>query len=350
MLGASSGFGSGVFCVSLDFELYYGVSDLVGLDRFRPRLDGARRATPRLLELFERYGVRATWATVGLLFAESGDDALRSSPARFLPDYRDKALSNYRLLGDIGESEGETPWLLASSLIKNIRRTPGQEVATHTFSHFYALEPGASLESFEADLWAAVRIAERRGLRLDSIVFPRNQYGPEHLEICRRIGLSAFRGNPPQWMHRPANASQESRLRRATRLMDAHLPWPGSNLYRPEDLLHPSGLANVAASRFLRPADAAGALPALLERRIRGELERAAGSGRLYHLWWHPHNFGGDLEANLRLLERVLESFSRLRERLGMRSLSMSEVAEEARLNAESSSNGARQRADAAVL
>jgi len=350
LLAASSGFGSGVFCVSLDFELYYGVSDLVELERFRPRLEGARRAVPRLLELFERYGVRATWATVGLLFAEGREDAERVRPARFPPEYRDPKLSNYRLLGDVGGSEQETPWLLASSLIEQIRRTPGQEIATHTFSHFYALEPGASLESFEADLWAAVRLAERRGVRLASIVFPRNQYGPDHLEICRRIGLRAFRGNPPQWMHRPANAAQESRTRRAARLLDAHLPWPGANLYGPEDLIHPSGLANVTASRFLRPADGARALPALLERRIRGELQRAAGSGRLYHLWWHPHNFGGDLEANLRLLERVLESFARLRERMGMRSLSMSEVAEEAGTDAESDLDGARQRADAAVL
>ena len=54
---------------SLDFELRWGMHDRLGLDRdlYRRNLEGAREAVPRLLQLFTRRGVRATWATVGAL-------------------------------------------------------------------------------------------------------------------------------------------------------------------------------------------------------------------------------------------------------------------------------------------
>ncbi len=53
----------------------------------------------------------------------------------------------------------------------------------------------------------------------------------------------------------------------------------------------------------------------------------AARNNRLFHLWWHPHNFGVNLEQNLTFLTRVLNEYSGLRERYGMLSLTMSEVA-----------------------
>lgn len=349
MLGDESRFSSGVLCVSLDFELYYGVSDLVSAESFQARVDGARRTVPALLELFAERQIHATWATVGMLLADSRDDLVSLAPQRFRPAYLDPSLSNYRLLGDVGDCEAASPHLLAASLTEQIRRTAGQELATHTFSHFYALEPGATIESFEADLWASVRIAERLGAPVDSIVFPRNQYALEHLDICRRVGLKAFRGNPPQWMHRPANAGQESALRRAARLLDAHAPLSATNLYSPGQVRHPSGLANVPASRFLRAADAGGAVPRLLERRIRGEMRQAAETGKLYHLWWHPHNFGGNLETNLDMLRRILDGFSALRQTASMRSLAMNEVAQEVGVDEANRLTYTRQRADAAV-
>src|SRR5215831_12070400 len=67
---------------SLDFELRWGMHDLLGLDRdrYRNNLEGAREAVPEFLQLFTRRGVRATWATVGALHVAVGmniSDALR---------------------------------------------------------------------------------------------------------------------------------------------------------------------------------------------------------------------------------------------------------------------------------
>jgi hypothetical protein len=61
---------SGALVVSLDFELHWGVRDRRPLSaRECSRLLAARAAIPRILDVFEEFRIRATWATVGLLFA-----------------------------------------------------------------------------------------------------------------------------------------------------------------------------------------------------------------------------------------------------------------------------------------
>src|SRR4051794_3707314 len=70
----------GVFCVSLDFELYWGVRDKLSLVEYRDNLLGVRNAIPRMLALFQEYEIHATWATVGLLFFETKQQLLRALP------------------------------------------------------------------------------------------------------------------------------------------------------------------------------------------------------------------------------------------------------------------------------
>src|SRR5204863_1899467 len=100
-------------------------------------------------------------------------------------------------------------------LLKLIQSCPGQEIGTHTFSHFYCLEEGQTPEQFEADIGAAVSVAQRQGVDLKSIVFPRNQYAAEHLAIAERAGLKTFRGNERSWLYRPSRTSAQSSFRRA---------------------------------------------------------------------------------------------------------------------------------------
>ena len=53
----------------------------------------------------------------------------------------------------------------------------------------------------------------------------------------------------------------------------------------------------------------------------------AARSGSIFHLWWHPHNFGRDTNANLDFLSRLLAHYGELNDRFGMRSATMAEAA-----------------------
>ena len=52
--------------------------------------------------------------------------------------------------------------------------------------------------------------------------------------------------------------------------------------------------------------------------------------GGIFHLWWHPHDFGVHLAENLRAVRDILGWFARLRDAYGMESLTMAEAAERA--------------------
>ena len=281
---------------------------------------------PRILERFSAAGVHASWATVGLLLCEGREDALVRYPRH--PEYDALGIRIVEVIERSGESEADDPYHYALSLAKRIAATPGQEIATHTFSHYYCLERGPSIEDFERDLRAARAVAELHGIELTAIVFPRNQYSPDHLAACRRQGIKAFRGNPKPDPYLPRNAADTTRLTRLTRLLDAYVELVPSD----ELLSHPSeeeGLVNVPASRFLRPVSRANKRLSILRlRRVRDEMTRAARQGADYHLWWHPHNFGTHTEENLEVLDAIIAHYQRLRQERGMESMTITEAAE----------------------
>jgi peptidoglycan/xylan/chitin deacetylase (PgdA/CDA1 family) len=310
--------------LSLDFELLWGVRDHLDQTSYGGNVLGARQAIPRMLDLFAERGVAATWATVGFLFCESRDELLDAlPPPEARPVYREPALSAYRYLDEVGADETRDPYYFAPSLIRRIAGTPLQEIGTHTLSHYYCLEPKEGGDPFEADLVAALALARRRGVTIRSIVFPRNQYGPEHLATCRRHGLTAYRGTAPGWAYRTVPGAEQTPLRRALRLLDAH----AGPLSPPKTLALAGGpIRNVPASQFLRPcAGRLAALHPLHLRTVRAGMTAAARAGRGYHLWWHPHNFGRDLEANLAGLRNLLDHFERLRGMHGMVSRAMAD-------------------------
>jgi len=310
---------SGQFVISLDFELLWGVRDHSDKQAYGKNVLGARDAVPRMLELFAARDIRATWATVGFLFCETKDELMASLPAE-RPAYTNPRLSNYTYLDEVGKDERSDPYYFAASLVDAICKTPGQELGTHTMSHYYCLEDGQTLTAFEADLAAAKALADLRSASLKSIVFPRNQFTAAHLEVCARQGITHYRGNPDGWAYRAAKGSEQTPAKRALRLIDAYSGVLGAQTFVPSR----HGLVDVPASRFLRPC--AGKLAAfhpLHLSAIKRGMTEAAKAGRGYHLWWHPHNFGRNLDANMDGLRLIIDHFAVLRDRHGMTSVAM---------------------------
>jgi peptidoglycan/xylan/chitin deacetylase (PgdA/CDA1 family) len=320
----------GALVVSLDFELQWGVRDRMVSGAYRRNLEGAREAIPRILELFREFDIAATWATVGFLFAESRDELRQFSPA-IRPGYSDRFLDPYD--DRLGVGEADDPLHFAPSLVDAIRRAPRQELASHTFSHYYCHEPGQTAEAFRADLQAACAIALAKGTRLRSIVFPRNQRTPAYDAILCELGFTAYRGNPNSWMWRFQGAHESaSPPRRLARAWDTFFGSGHRDTVPWSEVLQPSGLSDVRASLFLAPFRPwLGRLESARLRRIRRGIRAAAERRELFHLWWHPHNFGAHVEENLRVLRGVLTEFDRCRARWGMESLSMASVADLAR-------------------
>jgi polysaccharide deacetylase len=315
---------AGKLVISLDMELMWGVRDKASKEQYGARVLGERQATPAMLELFDRNGIHATWAIVGMAMCDGVDELLERAPEE-RPTYGDPKRSTYHYLGEAGASERQDPYYFAPSIVRQIAACPGQEICTHTFSHYCCFEPGQMPEQFAADVGAARQQLNDWGIECKSIVFPRNQYGSEHLKICRSQGITVYRGGERSWFYRPTAYEEESRVRRLGRLIDSYFPLTGDNLSLPAPN---EGMVNVPSSRLLRAYNPRlRGIEALRLKRITKAMTHAAKRGAVYHLWWHPHNFGADTTENVAFLSRVLEHFRRLRESCGMQTATMAEAA-----------------------
>lgn len=314
---------SGIFTVSLDFELYWGVRDKRSIEQYRHNLLGVREAVPEMLRVFREHDIHATWATVGFLFFDSKESLMKNLP-HALPSYEQSALSPYPYIQS--SDSLEAAYHFAPDLVDMIAACVGQEIGTHTFSHYYCLEQGQTLEEFAADIAAAVAAARSKGLRMDSIVFPRNQWNPSYLTALSRLGIRCYRGNEQSWIYRASADAHETLLQRALRLLDAYLNLSGRNTYQLTDCIRQTPF-NFPASRFLRPySKRLARLEWLRLRRIKEAMDDAAINGKLFHLWWHPHNFGINTAQNIRFLQKIAEHYQYLNSRYGMQSLNMSEL------------------------
>jgi len=310
----------GVFCISLDFELLWGMKDHKTASDYGTHILSTRAAIPQILHCFEQHQLEATWATVGFLMCRDKEDLMAKKP-HTLPEYPDPRLSSYHYLEDIGQNETDDPYHYAPSLVRMIAETPGQEIGSHSFSHFYCGEKNISLDAFEEDTLASKNAAEDLGLTLESFVFPRNQYSSAHVDILKKHGMRYVRGNEAHWAYQPGSSKQHTTPQRAFRLLDSYLNLSGHHTY---PLTRSS---NVPASRFLRPfSTKLKRFEPLKLRRIKKAMTHAAKHHELFHLWWHPHNFSANTEANMAMLNAIADHFHTLQDEYGMQSRSMNRV------------------------
>jgi peptidoglycan/xylan/chitin deacetylase (PgdA/CDA1 family) len=323
-------FNHGTLVISLDCELMWGVRDEVNKDSYGQHILGDHKVIPRLLELFEKYKIKGTFAYVGFLFCASKPEILQHRPTK-LPGYKDQNLSPYGdyILREVGNSFDDDPYNFGWPQIELISSYPDQEIATHTFSHYYCLEQGQTPEEFEADLAMALTIAKEKGIAIHSIIFPRNQVSDPYLKICRQLGINYYRGTEQSWIYSARSLKKESLVRRFTRLMDAYINLSGQHCYTQETLVQ-DGLVNIASSRFLRPySKRLKPLENLRLKRITDAMTYAAKHRKLYHLWWHPHNFGINQDENFAFLEKILIHYQFLHKKYGFASETMKELGEE---------------------
>lgn len=317
----------GKFVISLDFELYWGVRDKKTIEQYGQNIKGVHKAIPRLLDLFDKFQVKATFATVGFLFFQNKRELLDNIPSK-LPNYDIKKLSPYiDHFDSLGESFPDDSFHYAPHLIKLIQQYPGQEIGSHTFSHYYCLEKGQTVEDFEADMIAAKHVAEKYKTNLTSLVFPRNQFNDQYLKICSELGIICYRGNEHSWLYKAKSEEEESLFRRLLRLVDAYINISGHNCYS-DDYMKSKFPVDIPSSRFLRPySKKLSILDFFKLNRIKTGMSYAAKNNLTYHLWWHPHNFGVNQDRNFLFLEKILIHFQHLKNKYNFQSLSMSQLA-----------------------
>lgn len=309
----------GTLVISLDFELVWGIFDHIQINDKVAYFDNTLSAIPLMLELFANNNINVTWATVGMLFNENWEEWNVNIPG-VLPSYENANLNPYQY-GLQHQKSGLDRFFFAPNLIKEIQNVKGQEIATHTYSHYYCLEKGQTIEQFDADIGQAVKMAKKFKVDLNSLVFPRNQYNNNYLDICAKHDIETIRTNPNVWYW--DTTKPETLFSKLARTGDAYLPI-GKKTYAKS--LAKAEVVGQQASRFLRPQNRFSFLNSTRLARIKNEIVQAAKNGEVYHLWWHPHNFGIATDEAIKTLKAIITVFNHCKDEYGMESHSMKEL------------------------
>ena len=318
---------NGKFLVSLDFELMWGVRDKETKETYGKNIIGVHKVIPELLQVFKKYEIKATFSCVGFLFFENKHELLKNIP-KHIPIYNDSNISPYAGHFDIIENNYKTDmYHFALNLIQEIQKYPEQEIGTHTFSHYYCLESGQTIETFREDILSAIAIAKIYDISISSLVFPRNQFNPEYLKVCLELGIICYRGNEKSWLYKEKSSKNESLIRRAIRFLDVYVNISGHNCYS-DQFLKSKIPIDIPSSRFLRPfSQKIKLLDGLRLYRIKSGMTYAAKNNLTYHLWWHPHNFGINQNQNFKFLAKILIHFQFLKNKHNFQSYTMSNLA-----------------------
>lgn len=317
---------NGIFTISLDFELYWGMRDKTTMENYADNIEGVPTAIDEILKSFDTHNIHATWATVGFIFYEN-IEALKENFPDTLPKYDNDHFNPYSYIHKSATLDKK--YHFSPESIRKISDRENQEIATHTMSHYYCHEKGQSKEEFFDDLKKAQEtIKNRTNQETYSLVFPRNQWKDAYLSVLKELGILCYRGNETSWIYKAVNQEDENKLRRAIRLLDSYMNISGHNTHSIKSLLSSDKLFNIPSSRFLRPVSKKLSLfEGIRLKRIKDSMTYAAKNRELFHLWWHPHNFGKDVNANILFLNEILEHYKDLQKTYKMASLNMQEVA-----------------------
>jgi peptidoglycan/xylan/chitin deacetylase (PgdA/CDA1 family) len=314
---------NGYFLISLDFELQWGRFDKVILDDARKKeLENTLELVPQMLKLFEENEISVTWAVVGMLFNKSREEWISNIP-KLIPNYTNQKLSPYLYFNFLKSDETLNKYFFAQELIDLILNAKKQELASHTYSHYYCLEEGQSIECFKTDLETVKSISNK----MKSLVLPRNQFNINYHSVCKTLEFSTIRTNPSSWYW---EANKDNLLKRLFRLIDTF------NLFTYNKCIHPDFFKKqntfpyfLPSSRFLRswmPRNKIINYIKLL--RIKFEMTYAARYKKYYHIWWHPENFGNHPIECFNELKMIIQHYLKLQKKYGFKSVTMSEFGE----------------------
>jgi len=312
---------NGALCISLDFEKYWGLHDLQDIRENVNDLAKVSAIVQRLLDMFQKYDIHCTWATVGLLNFDQLSTLQQEHSDLNIP-YQNQRYSPFPIEKHQLDSV-ESNLFLGQDDIQKIKTADHQELASHTFSHYYCLEKGQTLSDFKKDLDNFENAINQKVL---SIVFPRNQVKKEYLKLCYEYGVRTYRGNQENHFWKNSDFESESIFKKIGRTADAYLKLTSDNFVNWKDLQTESGLINIPASRFLKPYHFPKMVEQLKIKRIKAQMTRAAKSKKIFHLWWHPHNFSKHTDHNFKQLEIILNHFKSLQNDYQFESLNMSEI------------------------
>jgi peptidoglycan/xylan/chitin deacetylase (PgdA/CDA1 family) len=161
------------------------------------KADQTRQNMKPLLDLFDRFNVPVTWATVGHLFLEECNRTNgRAHSDLPRPPYFENEFWRYVqgdwLDGDPCSDYHRDPAWYASDLLRLILSAKVKhEVACHTFSHIDCSDGNCPPAVMDSELDQCQRVASNLGVKLRTFVFPANLAG--NFISLKKHGFNSYR-------------------------------------------------------------------------------------------------------------------------------------------------------------
>jgi peptidoglycan/xylan/chitin deacetylase (PgdA/CDA1 family) len=265
----------GQFVLSLDCEGKFGMADKISEFHHKHLTnENLRRAYRGLVELFDRYEIRATFAFVGA-FVQSPEEFGGNLPLLKSHGPLERWLANFQNEYAARRYDG---WFLPDAL--DIAASPGKhEIASHGYTHLPFDYEGVTNDLRDLELSLAVDAARSRGFRLETLIFPRNRIAG--VEVLRRHGFTGYRDFLP-----PSNGLLGKIANLATEFQIFEKAQDNSLRTSPD------GIVAIPSGHFLNwKYGLRKAIPSSVTvRRWKALIKSAGDMGRIAHLWLHPHN------------------------------------------------------------
>lgn len=312
------------FILSIDLELMWG--GFFFKEKYHENIIKEKKVVVKLLELFNKEKISATWACVGLLFYKNFEE-LKKDCKYLNIDYKNQKLSNYNHIKNIDKIDEN--YLLAPEIIDNINSTPYQEIASHTFSHFYTLEKGQFLVDFETDIQKMNNVAKNYNIDLQTIIFPRNQVNKKYFKSLVKFKIKVFRGKLENFIINFFKIIRLPKINKYLYYLDSHINIMGSRTF---NIKKSKNLINIPESFFIYPNNNNSMLTKLRLKRIKNSMTNAAIKNKCIHLWFHPHNFSKNIEMNLFFFEQIINHYKYLKREYNMKSINMIDLYKECKI------------------
>lgn len=246
---------SGILCISLDTELLWGRKDL-NWKNFVDQANKTREVIKKLLAMFKKHQVPVTWAIVGKLFEEGPKDGWHGK-----------------------------------DIVEMIRKTPLQEIGSHSYSHDVFDQIDRSTAKKEA----------QNPHHFESFVFPRNKI--KYLEVLQENGFTNFRS--------PDQSEYELLLPR--------IP-PVVSTSNKKGLVEIPGSMYLVSGRGVRKYIPRG----LRYWKCRLGIDSAIRNNKIFHIWAHPIDIASDTDKILKDLEQTLIY---AKDKKGLKIMTMGQIA-----------------------
>lgn len=265
---------AGTFIISFDCEGKWGMADHLSPSDHAALTDRSLdQVYCDLAAMLDRYAAPATFAFVMALLLDQDE---RDEFAELLRPTHE----GDDWMGHVVREQARGPlgWFQPSTF-DHVSKSGLHETACHGFSHRSLGEGEISVEAARKDIGAAIAVAERKQVTLETMVFPRNRVG--NLATLKEMGFIGYRTRKTRHSLLP------------TKLADLVEEFDMSASAQARDGPSALGLVPIPHGHFFNWRHGKRRLvpPAITVRRWTAMIDDAAASDGVAHLWMHPHNF-----------------------------------------------------------